>query len=148
MILRNDAFRLLCELSGKPEEALEKQILNNLSLECICSLDMEDAGVDIQTIGESSGYDLDMLTRALFPDNESLQIDREPREILNAVFLWGTGSDESCPSCGCQLEEEHDGTDGISWTNYSCENPNCDFADSGEPDWDVLPGGYALRSEN
>lgn len=52
-------------------------------------------------------------------------------------------SDEEnpCPECGCKLEVEHDGADGYEWEEHACSNSDCDYKNTTEPDWDLMPGG-------
>lgn len=47
-----------------------------------------------------------------------------------------------CPMCGCETEEEEQVYDKHSWVDIACTNHNCEYKDSNEPDYDILPSGY------
>ena len=45
-----------------------------------------------------------------------------------------------CPECGSDLECIDEGTyKGIDWETLQC--PECEYGESDEPDWDIMPGG-------
>lgn len=86
-ILNNDAFKMLCGITGMTPEKLQDQIFNNLVEERICSCDLEDVGSNLHQIGLSSGYDLDFLLRILFPDDEKFHVSREVRELMDSIWI-------------------------------------------------------------
>lgn len=47
----------------------------------------------------------------------------------------------NCPECGCELEEIEQQLQGYKWIDKKCNN--CSYADTGEPDWDTMQGGYS-----
>lgn len=144
-ILKNDAFALMTTATGYSENTLEEIIIKRMVDEGLMAGGIEDCGFSVQHIGFENKYDIFDLMNVLFPEGVK---NTEIMELLDSIIFWGDGSEHPCPQCGCECDGEEDGADGHVWTDWKCTNGECDFADSGEPDWDVLPGGHAFKNEN
>ena len=143
-ILKNDAFVVLSKSTGIGFDNLEKTIIDSLIEEHMMSGDANDCGVSVEQIRVQNNYDISDIIEVIFGENENKEIP----ELLKEIYIWGDGSEHPCPLCGCECEGTEDGAHGSVWMDWECSNGECDFTDSGEPDWDVLPGGYAFKSEN
>ena len=144
-IQKNDAFRLMSSASGYPENILEEIIIKRLIDEGMMTGDTIDCGLSIQQIAVENKYNALEIVKVLFPEGTK---NMEVIELMDSIYIFGTADDNPCPKCGCECEGTEDGADGHVWTEWKCSNSECDFADTNEPDFDVLPGGYAYNSEN
>jgi len=141
-IKQNDAFLQLAKITGTAPEELSKQILKGLDKLGFFVDWTQEAGKTIGTIHrEFNDFHFEEIVDSIWP-NDPTNKNIEKINFLDGVLLWGTAMEHGCEKCGCECDVEHDGTDGISWKNVNCTNPECDWSDSREPDWDGLPGGY------
>lgn len=85
-ILRNDAFTMLCEVTGMNPERLEQSVLTNMIEERIMFDEPEDPPTSLQNIGLSSGYQLTELLNVIFPGGEYTD-NREVRELMPSIIV-------------------------------------------------------------
>lgn len=133
-ILKNEAFAVLSTATGYSEKTLEELIIKRMIDENIMSGDVGDCGFSVEQIGHQNKYDSFDMMNVLFPEGIK---NTEVFELLDSIFIWGLGVENPCPICGNECEVEHDSTDGISWMNLECSNPECDYTNANEPDWDL-----------
>ena len=132
-ITENDALRELVKIQKSNPQKISEKIQNALVKEGVLYLGTEDAGLTLNEIADQSGYAIKYLFKLVY----GTEGDTEQLEFFGALLFLG---DSDCPMCGCDLERETEGLGNKEWENVSCTN--CDYADSNEPDWDILPRGY------
>jgi hypothetical protein len=137
-IRKNDSFSVLLTSIGTTSHNLEDSILNGLINEQLIESSYEDYGKNLQTIIDENDWEMTDFLNVIFPDK---QLNSEILELFKGVQVWGCGSEKPCPECGCEMDPFGDGIGTLQWTNWECENPNCDYRETEEPDWDVMPGG-------
>jgi hypothetical protein len=141
-IKHTDAFRELCKITMSNDKFFEQKILNGLdSINFLMDWSQEAGKTIGDLIDEHSDHTIEEVVQAIFPSG-MFNGSEEVKEFTRSVLLWGNGSQNPCSQCGCEMEGEEDGMGKTTWIDWKCSNPNCDNADSGEPDWDGLPGGY------
>lgn len=136
IIKNNDAFHVLSVSTSISPKQLQNKIIWGLQNEGIIACDDEDCGKTVQELADLNNYTIHEIIEILFPEQIENQ---EVPELLKSIYIWGI--DGGCPDCGCELNVEEDSGDGHTWENKECSNNECEYATSGEPDWDVLPGG-------
>jgi hypothetical protein len=136
-IKHNDAFRVLSTTTGINGRELEERIAGMLIFQQLIEQHYFDYGKTIQEILDLNGWEIKNFIELIFPGNTNKEIP----ELLKSIYVWGDGSEYPCPQCGCEMESEDDSEGGKYWTNWKCENPNCDHTDINNPDWDTMPGG-------
>lgn len=136
----NDAFRAVSRITGISENDLSKRIIVRLEKEGIIGDWTQEVGKSIQEVIEQyEEHSILDVIECVFP----LQINSvELPEFLKSIIFWGDSMTNPCDLCGCEMEGEEESQDGHTWTNYKCENPECENEHINEPDWDCLPGGY------
>lgn len=90
----------------------------------------DDAGVLFSQIVSDYGFEMFAVTLMVIGRSE-VQIN----ELFGNLFYKNTSED--CPQCGCETETDTDGCWGQEWEEKKCLNSNCDWSESGEPDWDL-----------
>lgn len=136
-IKQNDSFRVLSTATGINGHDLEEMIVNKLIKEQLIEQHYFDYGKTIQEILDLNGWEMNTFIETLFPGNTNKEIP----ELLKSIYIWGEGSEHPCPECGCEMDPIEDGSGACTWTDWKCENPNCDHQETNEPDWDTMPGG-------
>jgi hypothetical protein len=137
-IKRNEPFQVLSIATGIPVQDLENLIVDQLIEQQLIEQHYSDFGMTIQQIMDLNDWQMNDFVKIIFPGKET---NDEILQLIKAVKVWGNASGESCPECGCGLKSKLDSFDGEKWTEKKCENPNCDHATTGEPDWDSMSGG-------
>jgi hypothetical protein len=137
-IRKNESFSVLATATGKNHQELENAIVETLVENQLILESYEDYGKTIQEIMDENQEEIDDFIKFAFPEKE---VNSEIAELLKGIYIWGNGSENPCPECGCEMEVENDGIGTVQWVDFKCENPNCNYAESGEPDWDTMPGG-------
>lgn len=132
-IKQNDAFLVLQTITKLSAEDLEKQIITNLVNERIFYATNEDCGLTANDLAQDNGYATKEFIKVILPGYEE---SAEIPELLKGVLFWGLATNDPCECCGCELESENETQEGHTWTNKTCENSECGFKDSNEPDWD------------
>lgn len=138
LVQDNDFNALATELKLTPEQLVEK-IENGFKNNDMELCDYEDAGVQVTEICKNWGYELPVVALKFFGRSDNM---------INDLFgkLYFKHVNDECPQCGHELEVEYDSghANGKSyeWENKTCSNSNCDYGDTGEPDWDCMPGGH------
>jgi hypothetical protein len=146
-IKQTDAFRELCKITLSNEKHFEEKILKGLdSIDFLMDWTQEAGRTIGEIIDEHGEHTIEEVVNAVFPSG-MFGSNEEVKQFMSGILLWGTAIQHACEQCGCECDVEHDGTDGISWKNVDCTNPECDWSDSREPDWDGLPGGYDHKND-
>jgi hypothetical protein len=139
-IKKNDSFDVLSTATGINRDDLEQKIIDTLISEQLIEQHFSDYGRTIQDILELSEWKIEDFVEVLGWKEKS-RINKEIPELLSSILIWGDASEHPCPECGCEMEATNDGIGTVQWVDFKCENPNCNHAESGEPDWDTMPGG-------
>lgn len=137
-IKHNDAFIFLAKAMNLPETKLVKVIYKNMLEEGVMYNDNTIAGFSIKSIFEENAYSEEQMFNVLFPESKPNQ---EALQVLSDIIFWGSGCEHPCPECGCECDVEVDGVGSEIWNEYDCQNSECDYKSSDEPDWEILPGG-------
>lgn len=136
-IKQNDSFRVLSTATGINGHDLEERIVNKLITEQLIEQHYFDYGKTIQEILDLNGWEMKDFVESIFPENNNKEIP----ELLKSIYIWGDGNEHPCPECGCEMDPIEDGSGACTWTDWKCENPNCDHQETNELDWDNIPGG-------
>lgn len=139
----NDALLQLCSLTGLSTIEITERVITSLDAFGFIVKDIEDCGKSIFSISRVQEVGVYYLAVDFF---NGIFVSDEITEFTGALVLWGDG-DHPCPECGSEIDFFHDGTDGITWTEQTCSNPNCNYATTDEPDHDTMRGGYDYDKE-
>ncbi len=139
-LLKNDAFRVLLEVTGMTTMELEKRIFDTMVKEELIELDDFDlVNKSVWEIFNEIDCNTIWVKGLLFNDIET---NENIFELLKSIYFFGDGTNHPCEECGCEMIEERDGCNGKYWSEWECENPYCDNKETDEPDWDTMKGGH------
>ena len=134
-LIHNDALREVAAQVTINTKELTEKIETALVDEGVINLDSEDAGHTIDEIALFSGYEAAELFKIVFGAETK---SHELLAFFGALTFMGDGD---CPQCGGEVNTVLDGGHGHEWEDSECTV--CDWANSTEPDWDIMPGGYS-----
>lgn len=122
----------LSKMTGKDEVSIIREIITQLVENEITEDGCEDIGTHLVTLFErekatylpiSIAWDLGLRSLAKFA----------AAKLIGELVLFSTLDD--CPQCGWETESYEDGGYGHTWTVRKCNNSDCDFYESDEPDF-------------
>ena len=134
-LLDNDSLEHIAKVIGRTEAEISEIVVKTFyDIDIIMSLD--DCG---KTIGE--------LIDGEFSVKQAIEhvlgyYNKEIETSFSNLVIWGAAYE--CPECGCSLDEVPESSSGYEWVDIDCTN--CDYADTNEPDWDIMPGGYGYNN--
>lgn len=138
-LVKDDNFNSLSNVLKLDSSQLVEKIENGFKDNDMELCDQEDAGVPITEICKNWGYDVSVVALKFL--NRS---DKKINDLFGNLFFKHIN--DECPLCGHEINVEHDSghANGKSyeWENKDCSNGNCDYGETGEPDWDIMPGGH------
>lgn len=139
IIKKNDAFRVLQAITRGFITDVESHIINTLKSERMMSGDPEDCGQTIDDIRQANGTPMDYFLNVFFG---RVPMKNEIPELIKHIEFVMDGSDNPCPECGCELNQETDAEFGVEYIDTDCSNPGCDYTNTTAPDWDMMPSGH------
>lgn len=137
-ILEDDCFRETARILKIPEKALDKLIFNGLMKLDYFEDSEEHAGEYLSDIRSANSLEKTEFYKIIFFRNIE---EHETLEFLESIKIMRFGAVDPCPECGSQLQRSEEGGNGAIWYDVECENHNCNYAWSSEPDWDSMQGG-------
>jgi hypothetical protein len=135
IIKKNDAFRVLQTITTGVISDLEKYLFFKLKDERMMFADVEDCGKTLDEVRADNGVSMDYFLTEFFG---RVSLTDEIPELIKHIEFVASGSDNPCPVCGCELNQETDAEFGVEYMDTDCSNTNCSYSNTTNPDWDVL----------
>lgn len=137
-LVQNNGFDSLKTALGLETSELIMKIEHGLINNDMELCDYEDAGLPMSEVIEKYDYKLPAVALKLFGRS-----DKTINEHFGQIVFKHLN--DECPQCGHEIDVKPDSgrANGklYKWENKKCSNSNCDYAETGEPDWDCMPGG-------
>lgn len=133
-IKKDHSSEELARMFSLDEKHMVNNILNYLHEHDYLFDELEECGMSVGEIIENNGATQQGCFYNVFYTH-----DAEAMHHFGNLRIYHTMED--CPYCGYITETETEGHDEHTWENTRCQNPDCDYELTGEPDWDCMPGG-------